>query len=115
MVLVSTLISAMLCTVKSLLTDSSSPYCEYVIPPGETSLVRVDNMEFRECGKPCGLVKIPRNCSAVGCYCKDGYMLNTTTGKCYKEECIETSPTPPPCLIDVGELHSVHTLHDGMR
>ena len=105
MALISTLMSAMLCTVKSLLTGNSSHDCEYIIPPGETSLEIVENntMEFRECGEPCGLVKIPRDCPAAGCYCKFGYMLNTTTGKCYERLCIEN---PTPCLIDVGELHS---------
>ena len=103
MVLINTLMSAMLCTVKSLLTGNSSRDCEYIIPPGETSLVKVDNMEFRECGEPCFLVKIPRDCPAVGCYCKDGYMLNTTTGECFKERCPEEEPN---CILSLGELHS---------
>ena len=60
-------------------------------------------MVYRECGEPCHLVKIERNCPAVGCYCKVGYMLNTTSGKCYKEMC---HWDPPICTFTLGELHS---------
>ena len=99
------------CTVKSLLSGNSNRNCEYIIPPGtQTHHSEVENMVYKECGKPCHFVKIERNCPAVGCYCKDGYMLNTTTGKCYKEKCPPPPPPPPDklpdCNFTLGELHS---------
>ena len=72
----------MLCTVKSLLYGNSNRNCEYIIPGTQTHPLKVENMVYKECGKPCDPAKIERNCS--GCYCKDGYVLNATTGKCSK-------------------------------
>ena len=91
------------CTVQSLLSGNSSRNCEYIIPGTQTHPSKVENMVYKECGKPCHRVKIERNCPAVGCYCKDGYMLNTTTGKCYKEKC---DCPPPNCILALGELPS---------
>ena len=72
----------MLCTVRSLLSNSSVD-CEYIIPPGTNiKLEKVDNMEFKECGKPFHLVKLLRDCLASGCYCKNNAVLNITTGLC---------------------------------
>ena len=79
------------CTVKSLLSGNSNHNCESIIPGMQTHPSKVENMVYKECGKPCDPAKIERNCSAVGCYCKDGYMLNTTTGKCSKEAVIRSS------------------------
>ena len=103
----------MSCTVQSLLSGNSSHNCENIIPGNQTHPSKVENMVYRECGEPCHLVKIERNCPAVGCYCKVGYMLNTTSGKCYKEN------------VSLGFLQFVHlplvsytvvhTLHDGMQ
>ena len=94
------------CTVQSLLSGNSSSNCENIIPGTQTHPSKVENMVYKECGKPCHLVKIERNCEAVGCYCKDGYMLNTATGKCYKEEC--PPDRPENCTLNgtLGELHS---------
>ena len=43
---------------------------------------------FGGCDKPC----------IAGCFCKDGYMRNTTDGKCVKEDkCCPTGTKYMPC------------------
>ena len=93
----------MSCTVQSLLSGNSSRNCENIIAGKQTHPSKVENMVYRECGEPCHLVNIERNCPAVGCYCKVGYMLNTTTWKCYKRRCPDIQPN---CPFTLGELPS---------
>ena len=98
-------------TVRGLLSGNSSVDCEYIIPPARTiSLVKVDNMEFKECGELCHLVKLPRDCLASGCYCKDDYMLNLTTGLCSNEKCI--IEVFPVIAFNLSEYtHIIYTVH----
>ena len=79
------------CTVQGLLSGNSGDNCEYILLPGQKPR-KVDNMEFKECGKPCFPTKLPRDCLASGCYCKDDYVLDLTTGLCSNEKCVIEEP-----------------------
>ena len=98
------------CTVQGLLSGNSSVDCEYILLPGQKPrLQKVDNMEFKECGKPCFPTKLPRDCLASGCYCKDDYRLNLTTGLCSNEKCGFEVPPGPPLNLSEHIMHNVYT------
>ena len=94
--------------VKGLLSGNSSVDCEYIVLPGQRPhRKKVENMEFKECGAPCFPDKLPRDCLAAGCYCKDGYRLNLTTGLCSNEKC---QPEKPPVIaLNLSEYTHVYT------
>ena len=101
------LMSTMPCTVQGLLSGNSSVDCEYILLPGQKPRQqKVDNMEFRECGEPCSLVKIPRDCQASGCYCKNNFVLNITTGLCSRNRCPEVFEPIPLNLSEYTHMYT---------
>jgi hypothetical protein len=87
-------------TVDSLLSQSSArSKCQYIVLPGNKRRYAA-NMEYKECGQNRTCFKTGANIGP-GCYCKEGFVLNGTTGFCQvaSPKCNQGVPDKPLNLI----------------